>query len=357
MQLTTLLLQHVRTYTKEQIAFSPTVTLIIGPNAIGKTNILEAMFMCSTGKSFRAKKDSDVVSWGNEIARIKGTGTNAEEEFFLELVITGGMVNGQKAPVKKYLVNNVPRRQVDFIGNFRSVLFSPSDLELVTDSPSMRRDYLNTVLIQIDREYRRNLQSYERGLRQRNSLLDRINDGVASRSQLLFWNQLLVKTGSYITTSRKRYIETINAYTFANLSYQLMYDPSIISSSRLQEYAEEEIAAKSTLVGPQRDDFRFEKKSKHQPTIDISRFGSRGEQRLAVLWLKLAELTFIEGETHERPTLLLDDIFSELDEASRELVLDLTRKQQTIITSAEEDVIELVCDVPHIKILRLPCTK
>ena len=310
--------------------------------------------MLSAGKSFRAKKDSDVVKWDSEIARIKATGTNTQEEFLLELVITGGSVNGQKTPVKKYLVNNVGRRQIDFIGNFRSVLFSPSDLELVTDSPSMRREYLNTVLVQVDREYRRNLQSYERGLRQRNSLLDRINEGTASRSQLLFWNQLLIKAGSYITESRKRYIDIINSYTFANLSYQLVYDPSAISVNRLQEYAEEEIAAKSTLVGPQRDEFLFEKYIKNKTTIDISRFGSRGEQRLAVLWLKLSELTFIESETKERPTLLLDDIFSELDENSREMVLALTKKQQTIITSAEEDVIELVQDIPNITILRLP---
>lgn len=353
MQLTTILLQHFRSYAKERIEFSSTVTLIIGGNTIGKTNILEAISLCSTAKSFRAKKDSDVVRWGSEIARIKANAINTQGECLLEVIVTTGSVNGQKTPVKKYLVNNVARRQMDFVGNFRSVLFSPGDLELVTDSPSMRREYLNTVLVQVDREYRRNLESYERGLRQRNSLLDRINQGSASRSQLLFWNQLLIKSGVYITDSRKRYIETINAYAFVHLAYQLVYDPSVISESRLQEYAEEEIAAKSTLVGPQRDDFRFEKKKKNETAIDISRFGSRGEQRLAVLWLKLVELTFIESETNERPTLLLDDIFSELDENSRQLVLDLTKKQQTIITSTEEDVIQLVADIPNIKILRL----
>ena len=350
MQLTNITLTHFRSYQKVHIGFSPTVTLLIGPNAIGKTNIIEAIFLCSTGKSFRAKKDSDIISWGDEVARVKTMGINSQEEFLLEIVITTGIVNGQKAPSKKYLVNNVPRRHIDFIGNFRSVLFSPSDLELVTDSPSMRREYLNTVLVQVDREYRRNLQSYERGLRQRNSLLDRISDGTANRSQLLFWNQLLIKAGSYITETRKRYIETINAYSFSHLSYQLMYDPSVISVNRLEEYRDEEIAAKSTLVGPQRDDFIFEKKI-NQNKIDISRFGSRGEQRLAVLWLKLAELTYIESQTGERPTLLLDDIFSDLDENSREFVLALTKKQQTIITSAEEDVVQLMDNVA--KVIRL----
>ena len=317
--------------------------------------------MLSTGKSFLAKRDSDVITWGKELARIQSTCReySTDDEIRLEVLVTTGTLHGQKAPSKKYLVNNVSRRQVDFIGNFRSVLFSPTDLELVTNSPTLRREYLNYVLMQVDREYRRNLGSYERGLRQRNSLLDRINQGSASRSQLLFWNQLLIKTGSYITESRKHYIEIINSYTFVNLSYQLVYDPSVISANRLEEYAQEEIAAKSTLVGPQRDDFLFEKKIKNELVIDISRFGSRGEQRLAVLWLKLAELEFITERSREagsgsaRPTLLLDDIFSELDETSRELVLDLTKKQQTIITSTEEDVLRLVEGIPKIKILRL----
>jgi DNA replication and repair protein RecF len=356
MQLTNVSLLHFRSYPKVHIEFSPTVTIIVGPNAIGKTNIIEAIFMMTLGKSFRAKRDGDVVMWGEELSRVQGACHQhiSDDEIRLELMVTTGFVNNQKTPSKKYLVNNVSRRQVDFIGNFRSVLFSPTDLELVTDSPSLRRDYLNYVLMQVDREYRRNLQSYERGLRQRNSLLDRINEGTAARSQLLFWNQLLIKSGAYITESRKRYIDTINTYVFSNLSYRVVYDPSIISDARLEEYKDEEIAAKSTLVGPQRDDFQFEKKTKNQSEMDIARFGSRGEQRLAVLWLKLAELTFIESETQERPTLLLDDIFSELDETGRELVLDLTKKQQTIITSAEEDVIQLVKEIPRIKILRLP---
>ena len=349
MQLTNLSLQNFRTYRKENIVFSPATTLIVGENTAGKTNILEAISLCSVGKSFRAKRDSDVVLWGSDIGRIKVKGTSAQGEFLLELVVTTGSINGQKAPIKKYLVNTIPRRQIDFIGNFRSVLFSPGDLELVTDSPSLRREYLNTVLVQVDREYRRNLQSYERGLRQRNSLLDRINEGTASRSQLLFWNQLLIKTGASITDVRRKFIEYMNASKLSDLSYQLVYDPSIISESSFEEYKDEEVAAKSTLVGPQRDDFSFFKKE-----IDVSRFGSRGEQRLAVLWLKLSELAFIENETGERPVLLLDDIFSELDDKSRQLVLEATGKQQTIITSAEEDVVGLVRELPHSQIIRLP---
>jgi len=247
--------------------------------------------------------------------------------------------------MKKYLVNGVPRRQIDFVGNVRAVLFSPGDLELVTDSPSLRRQYLNSVLIQTDREYRRNLLSYERGLRQRNKLLDCINEGKAGRSQLLFWNQLCIKSGSYLTDKRQAFINYINMYVLDDFYYRLIYDKSIISQSRLDEYRDEEVAAKSTLVGPQRDDFIVTKsqsagwRTNHPPALafdksrwragndqqgtyrDVSRFGSRGEQRLAVLWLKLAEFSYIEDQTEERPILLLDDIFSELDHSHREEIL------------------------------------
>jgi DNA replication and repair protein RecF len=310
-----------------------------------------------------------MVAWGEEVSRISAKITNhksqapntnnEDEETKLELVLTTGMVQGQRAPMKKYLVNGVARRQVDFVGNLHTVLFSPEDLDLVTDSPSLRRNYLNSVLEQVDREYRRNLFSYEKGLRQRNKLLFLINEGKASRSQLLFWNQLLIKAGTYITESRRRFIESVNTFIFDDLTYHITYDPSIISEYRFLQYKEEEVAAKTTLVGPQRDDFRFEKTQDNEHETkqilrDVSRFGSRGEQRLAVLWLKLAELTFVEKETGTRPILLLDDIFSELDTESRDIVLSIIKEQQTIITSAEDEAIVLVKKHDHAMVIELP---
>lgn len=348
-------LQKFRSYEKQPFVFSSGVTILVGPNAVGKTNILEAISLAAVGKSFRAVKDSDMILWGNELARVIHTIADTKGgETTLEILLTCGMVQGQKTQSKKYLVNGIARRQVDFVGNLHVVLFAPTDLKLVTESPSVRREYLNTVLVQVDREYRRNLQSYERGLRQRNSLLDRINEGVASRGQLLFWDQLLIKTGSYITEKRREYIDAINAYTLDDLQYRLVYDPSVISASRLLQYKDEEVAAKTTLVGPQRDDFRFEKIGKTDTYVDIARFGSRGEQRLAVLWLKLAELTYIEEKTGDRPILLLDDIFSELDEESRHIVFSIIDKQQTIITSAEEELLPMLRHIRGASMIQLP---
>ena len=326
MILSSLGLQNFRSYTKKKFEFSPQTTLIIGPNASGKTNILEAIMFCATGKSFRADADREAIAWNQEIARV-----NTEiDGTSLELVLTQGEVQGQKAPLKKYLVNGVARRMVDFVGNLRAVLFWPEHLELVTDSPSLRRRYLDSVLVQVDREYRLNLVSYERALRQRNKLLDSINEGNASRSQLLFWDQLLIRAGGYLTDVRAAFIDFVNTTD----SYRLEYDKSVISQSRLDQYADEEVAAKATLVGPHRDDFIFYKDDKN-----LSKFGSRGEQRLAILWLKLAELSFVEDKTDDRPILLLDDIFSELDRVHRKLVTNLIGKQQTIITTTDRDII------------------
>ena len=335
MILQSLSLANFRYYGKRAFQFSPQTTLIIGPNASGKTNILEAIMFCATGKSFRADADREAIAWDQDIARVK----TQIDTTSLELMLTHGEVQRQKAPLKKYLVNGVARRMVDFVGNLRAVLFWPEHLELVTDSPSLRRRYLDSVLVQIDREYRRNLQSYERGLRQRNSLLDRINEGLASRSQLLFWDQLLIASGGYLTDARGGFIDFINK----NTDFSLKYDKSVISQNRLEQYAEEEVAAKATLVGPHRDDFIMYKNGR-----ELGKFGSRGEQRLAILWLKLAELEFITERSREagsgsaRPILLLDDIFSELDRDHRKIVVGLIGKQQTIITSADRDIMSTV---------------
>lgn len=320
MKLTSLTLQNFRSYSNKTFEFSAGTTIIFGANAAGKTNILEAIMLLATGKSFRADREAETIQWEKDFSRILGRIDDLKLELFHQ-------------PLKRFLVNGVSRRMIDFVGNLRAVLFWPEDLELVTDSPSYRRKYLDSVLVQVDREYRRNLFSYERGLRQRNKLLDLIQEGKASRSQLLFWNQLLVKAGEYITNKREEFLAYAVSYHVLGSTYNAKYDKSIISESRLAQYKDEEIAAKSTLVGPHRDDFFIFEKN-----IQLSKYGSRGEQRLAVLWLKLAQLAFIEKYTGTRPILLLDDIFSELDTTHRKVILDVTKQQLTIITSANTDI-------------------
>lgn len=325
-------LTNFRNFENKSLNFANDITVIVGPNGAGKTNILESLFLLSTGKSFKAKLEIEMIKYDQELAKIKGDS--------LEVMITKGD-NGW--PKKKLLVNGVPKRLIDFAGNFKTVLFGPWDMDLVTESPSIRRKFLDSVLSQVDREYRRSVLSYEKGLRQRNRLLWQIRESGVSRSQLLFWNQLLIKNGDYISQRRREFIDFANT----DLKYQLEYDPSAISESRLEQYKNEEIAAATTLVGPHRDDFSFVFVNRN-----LAAYGSRGEQRMGVLWLKMSELNFIENKTSERPTLLLDDIYSELDHEHRDLVLKIADKQQTIITTADPHFVQNLKAVEKIELVK-----
>ena len=163
----------------------------------------------------------------------------------------------------------------------------------------------------------------------------------AGRGQLIFWNQLLIKNGDYIAGKREELLEFMNresAKDFDIGRFQLTYDRSVISTLRLEQYAQEEIVSGSTLVGPHRDDFFFEILEGEKPR-NLHHFGSRGEQRLGILWMKLAELHFIKANTLESPLLILDDIFSELDHKHREIIFDIIGNQQTIITTTDEHFI------------------
>ncbi len=344
-------LQNIRRISKKQIDFQESLNIIVGPNAIGKTIILESIFMLSLGKSFRAEKDSEIISFNEDLGRIEGILASGSEITKLELMLTSGTVMGVKTPYKKFLVNGVAKSMHDFAGRLKVVLFWPQDMELVTDSPSFRRRYLDFVLVQIDAEYRRTIVSYEKGIRQRNKILEAIREGEAYRHQLMFWDQLLIKNGEYITKKREEYIDFVNKLPaspagrqipsanwrtkFQMPNYQLDYDKSIISEGRLEQYKKEEVAAGMTLVGPHRDDFKFTKENRN-----LSHFGSRGEQRLAILWLKLGELAFFEDKCQDKPTLLLDDIFSELDRDYRQIIFNMIGDKQTIITTTDLELID-----------------
>lgn len=331
-----LTLSNFRNFEKKTIEFGEGVNVINAPNAKGKTNILEAIFFLATGKSFKVRIESECIRYQKDIARIKGDN--------LEIVITNGFIdigtpNLEKVAKKKLLVNGIPKRLIDFAGNIKVTLFAPQDLDLVTSTPTLRRKFLDTVLSQVDREYRRSLGSYEKGVRQRNKLLFRIREEGLSRSHLLFWNQLLIKNGNYISQKREELINFINDYTSEiKNKYIIKYDNSAISEGRLEQYKNEEIASATTLVGPHRDDFIFFEEDR-----ELASYGSRGEQRMAVLWLKLAELSYIKEKTGVKPILLLDDIFSELDHEHREIVMKTIDNHQVIITSADEH------NLPNIK--------
>lgn len=351
MILKSLSLKNFRNYQEKEFIFSPQTTLVVGANASGKTNLLEAICLLSSGHSFRGGKDDQMIKYQCQISNAKCQ-IDSEK---LEIILTIGEVEQVKTPKKRYLVNGVAKRAMDFIGILRVVVFRPEDLEIVIDSPATRRDYLDSVLAPVDRDYRRSLLTYKKGLRQRNKLLEQIRDGKQNRASLYFWDKLLIGNGDVLTRKRSDFIDFINSQPDYFESLETEYDSSTISPQRLAQYEHEEVAAGMTLVGPHRDDFKvkskvkspkFRPKADHpvnekvDQSRDLAIYGSRGEQRLAVFSLKLAELEFVTQKTRERPVLLLDDIFSELDEFNRQRLLEVIPKQQTIITTTEMETVD-----------------
>ena len=341
MYLDSISLQNFRNYKKASFNFSEKTTLIVGPNTAGKSNLIEAIFFLAKGGSFRIDKDEGLVKFGEEIARIKSLVGDKN----LEVVIAKEGVSGRIVPFKKYLVNGVSKRKVDFVGNFFAALFAPSDLEIIIGSPGKRRDFMDNILIQTDRDYRLALSFYEKGLRARNALLHRIKEtGERNEKEFVYWDNLLIVQGQKITKKREDFIDYLRVSNKEILPFEIFYDKSIISKVRLLQYKDAEVGAGLTLVGPHRDDLTIRiYPNKISPNLsesmDVKFFGSRGQQRLTVLQLKLLELIYVEKTTSERPVLLLDDIFSELDEDHINLVLDMIPNQQTIITTTHKEFV------------------
>lgn len=334
MRLSSVWLQHFRSYSNKAFHVPKGITVIVGDNARGKTNILEAIALLSTGTSFRAQKTEEMVQWGREVGHIKGLVVDEEQhETTLEVVITIGSVHGEKTQKRKYLIDGASRRRKDFVGQLPIVLFRPEDLDLMTDGPSLRRSFLNEVLSQSFPEYRSSLESYEKALKRRNRLLDTLREGGVTRTSFAFWDQLLIKHGNIVTQHRRDFIDFLSRVPDFPMKFRVEYDASTISEKRLHQYAVEEVGAGHTLVGPHKDDFFvFLDGTKEK---DLMIYGSRGEQRMGVLWLKVQEMAYIESIRKERPTLLLDDILSELDEKHQKMVITLAKYQQTIFTTTE----------------------
>jgi len=244
----------------------------------------------------------------------------------------------------------VARGKVKFVGRLVSVMFRPEDLRLIEGSPGRRRQFLDEILIQSDSNYARCLTAYERALRSRNRLLRAIREGEATRQQLSFWDQAVIKNGNILTERRREYLDYLTRVETSFGRYKLEYEYSTVSAARLAQYAREEVAAGHTLVGPHKDDFLVNEVMNDEFRKNLHSFGSRGEQRLGVLFLKIASMKYLEKKLGVRPILLLDDVFSELDDEHRGEIMKMMKGRQVIITTAKEEVLEIVGEA---KVIRL----
>ena len=347
MYLNTLKLTNFRNYQNLKLDFPEKLTILIGPNASGKTNLLEAIQMLSFSKSFRTRSDLEVIKWGMDFCKVDGEIKTNEETQKLELLIdtsSGKFKKGVK-------INSLSKRALDLIGKLPSVLFCPEDLNLITASPYKRRKYLDMVLCQTSKRYWAALSELRKVLLARNQILKDMAEHKAEKKELDFWDSKLIETGKLIMSLRKSMIDFYNTklvsiynqITGQDKYLKMAYKPSFTLpkefsletiASKFKEELEKvrwkEIVKQRTLVGPHRDDFYFllDKKS-------LATFGSRGEFRSVIIALKMTEVSFLEEKLGQRPILLLDDVFSELDQERRNSLANMVGQQQTIVTTTD----------------------
>ncbi|HPS40569.1 MAG TPA: AAA family ATPase [Candidatus Woesebacteria bacterium] len=341
-----LALQNFRNFTLSNFTFTKT-NLIFGNNGVGKTSIIEAIYLLASADSFRALRVEEMIRLEADLGRVQGlidledsAAVNGDEELKLEVMLTRGNVQGRRTQYRLFSVNDIRRRKKDFLAFFKAVVFRPEDLRLVEGSPSRRRSFLDNALSMVSDEYRLALARYEQTLKRRNRLLQKVNEGQEDANVLNFWNLNLIKNGEIIQLQRANFIDFIREVVFP-FELNIAYVPSLISEKRLNEHLNKEIFLGHSLIGPHKDDFqlKFSQEQKGINDLSILAYGSRGQQRLSVLWLKIAELQFLTDKIGYQPVLLLDDVLSELDVESKEMVLDLLSHYQTILTTADADIL------------------
>ncbi len=335
-------LTNFRSYEHGRFELHPAVTLVVGPNASGKTNLLESMYVLASTKSFRAR-DRDLVRHEQDHFRVVGRGQ--EVEYALGLSVAGTASGGLE---KRITHDGVKRTLVGHVGQIQVTLFEPTDLELVAGPPEGRRRYLDFILCQTDRRYLKTLQTYRRVLKQRNALLEGLEIN-RIREQTFAWDLKLAELALEIYERRQALLDVLNAALpdlYADIAGEhvelgLEYLPSVTGGAYGDMFLEalgrnlmRDLGAGFTTIGPHREDFTV-----HFKNNDITAVASRGETRTVVLALKLAEVGYSEAQTNLRPILLLDDVFSELDRNRRGYLLERLRDHQTVITTTDADAV------------------
>jgi len=338
---------NFRNFSQSTFYFNPFLTIIVGKNAVGKTNLLEAIYFSQKGRGFREEKEEELINQQKTKAEIEVELAGEEEKKQLRIIIERGEAVG-RGVIKNYLVNKKIRKKSSqyLVEALPVVIFSPSFIEIIGGEPAKRRDYFDDIISCFDFEYKKRLLNYENGLRKRNKILEAANDSEKLKEELEFWDDYLIKQADYITKKRQELIDFFNNHqSLNNQVFLISYLKSELSHKSLEETFEKQLLLKKTLVGPQRDDFLINMKTSVGPK-NIHKFGSRSEQRLAFFWLMLNEINLCLEKIKKRPLVLLDDIFSELDINNKGLVLNFIKKYQTIITTTQRDVLALV-DTPH----------
>ncbi|MBD3330153.1 DNA replication/repair protein RecF [Candidatus Peregrinibacteria bacterium] len=356
MKILRLQLENFRNYSTYEWIFEDdnTLTVLEGPNGRGKTNLIEAVYTLSLGKSFRTSAPDDQIKWGEDYLRVKGEISADNEKMDLEVFYS-------RTPrrIKNFKKNQVDLKNSEYFGNLLTVLFHPEDLNMLYLSPSLRRKYMNILLSQTNKKYLSAFSSYKKVLKQRNVLLYEIREAKfkGKDSKLLMddlevWNKQLISFGSEIMFYRNKLVEFLNdnlEKIYRDISgkderVEVEYSTKVIKGDGgrqietiEQNFADElfnrlarDIRQAKTTAGPHRDDILFYIDGK-----DINRASSRGEFRTLLLAIKFAEIEFIKEKTGYAPILLLDDVFSELDPTRQIHLIKAIKSCQTIISTTD----------------------
>ena len=350
MKIKSLKLLYFRNYLSTNIEVHPSLNVLVGNNANGKTNIIESIFCLALGKSYRTKSDSECIMFGETATAMSCIVHKNDRELDIMLGVNNKGKSAKIAGIKK-------TKLTDFVGELNVVLFSPEDLQIVKGSPALRREFMNREFYQFSRIYHKYYLMYQHLLKQRNSYLKDMRKNPKDEMSLAYLETLtsqLAKVALYITKERVSFVQDISKLTYKNMlnisngqeTLKIKYKSSVLDALNIAEINDEsfteenltkvmmkksfdDIMRGSTKIGPQHDDLEF-----YINDLDAKMYASQGQQRSIVLSLKLAEINYLKEKTGTYPVLLLDDVLSELDKNRQLKLLDaINENVQTFITT------------------------
>ena len=343
-------LENFRNYKKQEIEFINGINLFLGNNAQGKTNIIESVYVCAFGKSYRTIKDEELIKFEEEFTRIKLEYIKNNTESETEIVVD----NNNKKQIKN---NGVKIKKIaDYVGEIPIVMFSPESLDIVKGSPSKRRNFLDMICCQLSKSYIISLQEYAKCLKMKNNTLknDYIDETYISilHEKMSIYIKEIVGLRKFVVEKLLEKSETIEKQiTDFKENIELIYRTDFLEMEieEIRKYLDEHLYVdklrKSSVKGIQKDDIDIYINEK-----DVSKYGSQGQKRTALLTLKLANFELLKEEKDEDPILLLDDIMSELDSERIHFLLEYIQNYQSIITTTEDTFIR---DIENIKISKV----
>lgn len=366
-------LVNFRNFLDTSLDFDDSINIFIGNNAQGKTNILESIFTLMRGSSYRTIDDQDLIFWNKEMGYLLGEVHQNEEIFHVHILLQNRKNSfSQSNFQKKFIqVNKKLQKKSWLLEKFHPVVFTPEDLQIIKSTPSIRRRFLDEVVVNLYPVYYQYLRDYHHILFQRNTLLRKEKNQNEIDRQLSIWDNKIIDLGALIILYRVKVLQKLNqkAKIFHQLitenreTLKLKYHSTILTSykdekeeiSKIMEFKiknsrEKDFKLKTTTVGPHRDDYFV-----MDNEVDLGTFGSQGQQRTAVLSLKLAELELFKEKDNEYPPLLLDDVMSELDMERKSFLVRLIkeRKMQTFITSIGLDDLTQGCIGNQAKVFQI----